>query len=94
MAETTALEKVLRSRENDYQEALGALREFAEEYNDQLEACAVLREAVFVVHCLRGLIAQRSCKEIHDAFGAPGDFGYHTAIGQALSDFYRDQWGK
>lgn len=28
-------------------------------------------------------------KSIHEAFGAPGDFGYHTPIGSALYQYYR-----
>ena len=28
-------------------------------------------------------------KKIHKAFGAPGDFGYTTSIGQALQRLYR-----
>jgi len=39
--------------------------------------------------CLRRLLPGRTVSEIHNAFGAPGDFGYETALGDALARFYR-----
>jgi hypothetical protein len=46
---------------------------------------------VELVRCLRRLLAGRSVDEVHRAFGAPGDFGYETAIGDALSRVYRGE---
>jgi hypothetical protein len=48
-----------------------------------------LREALELVGCLRRLIAGRTVAEIHKAFGAPGDFGYETPIGDALYQLYQ-----
>lgn len=31
----------------------------------------------------------RTVREIHEAFGAPGDFGYDTPLGDALASLYR-----
>lgn len=33
--------------------------------------------------------ARNAIKAIHKAFGAPGDYGYGTAQGQALFDLYK-----
>lgn len=41
-----------------------------------------------LVRCLRRLLKGRTAEEILTAFGAPGDFGYDTPIGQALSRLY------
>lgn len=53
------------------------------------EAIEQLHEAVFLVSILRRLVRGLSVAEIHAAFGAPGDFGYETPIGAALSDLYQ-----
>jgi hypothetical protein len=44
-----------------------------------------LREASELVLVLARLL---SGKTVHDAFGAPGDWGYQTPIGQALYQLY------
>lgn len=41
--------------------------------------------------CLRRLLPGRSLVEIHRAFGAPGDFGYDTPLGDALARLYRGE---
>lgn len=48
-----------------------------------------MREAAELVRCLRRLVMTSGTAEIHAAFGAPGDFGYQTAIGAALASVYR-----
>jgi hypothetical protein len=44
--------------------------------------------ALELIGCLRRLLPNVPVNAIHRAFGAPGDFGYHTAIGQALASIY------
>lgn len=50
---------------------------------------ATLRDAVELMAVVRRMIVGRSVREIHAAFGAPGDWGYETKIGAALSKLYR-----
>ncbi len=45
-------------------------------------------EAIDLMDVLRKLVAGRSVREIHSAFGAPGNWGYETPIGDALSKLY------
>lgn len=52
------------------------------------QAARDVREAAELVRCLRRLLAGRTVEEIHRAFGAPGDFGYETPIGDALARVY------
>jgi hypothetical protein len=47
-----------------------------------------LHDAVGMMAVARRLLAGRSRAEIHAAFGAPGDWGYGTPIGDALRAFY------
>lgn len=85
----TDLQIALQRRIGDYREALDRLRLVVDD-NPEASACATeLREAVELVRCLRRLLDGRSIAEIHSAFGAPGDFGYETAIGEALDKTYR-----
>ncbi len=79
----------LARREKDYRDALNAVRDSG----DPSVAAAVwpLREAIELVGCLRRLVAGRSLQELHAAFGAPGDLGYDTPIGDALAQLYRGE---
>ena len=73
-----------------------ALRNVAETtraiaYEDANEGCTGdLREASELVRVLGRLLAGKS---VHDAFGAPGDWGYGTPIGDALLEIYRANGG-
>ena len=49
-----------------------------------------LREASELIRVLGRLMAGKS---VHDAFGAPGDWGYGTPIGDALLEVYRANGG-
>lgn len=80
------LERAIAQRETDYRAALDRVREGAQSW-DHL----ALREAVELAGCLRRLVRGRSVGEIHKAFGAPGDFGYETSIGDALARLYRGE---
>lgn len=82
------LAKVLYERERNYTAALDRLREIADD-ESAYDAEMQLREAIYLVHCLRRLVDGRTVAEIHKAFGAPGDFGYETPIGDALIRLYR-----
>lgn len=50
-----------------------------------------LRLTSELVGCLRRLTQDRTGREIHLAFGAPGDFGYHTALGIELARLYHQE---
>lgn len=47
-----------------------------------------LRNGAEYIACLRRLLVGRSLREVHDAFGAPGDFGYEHPVGMALAEIY------
>lgn len=55
------------------------------------DAKRLVREAIEVARCCRRLLKGRTPGEIHAAFGAPGDFGYDTPIGDALAKLYRGE---
>lgn len=82
------LQKAISKKEATYQKALERLSDGAEG-GAAGAAEWELREAIELVRCLRRLLAGRSREEIHRAFGAPGDFGYGTPIGDALAKLYR-----
>ena len=86
-----ALPDAIEQRHRAYLAAIDRLRDLAspEAENETYDLTSTLREAVTLVGCLRRLAKGRSAKEIHEAFGAPGDFGYDTPIGDALSRLYR-----
>ena len=85
----SALVAAIRSREADYAGSLDHLIEHVESDVDATGHAQQLREAVELVRCLRRLVPHCTVEQIHKAFGAPGDFGYETAIGDALARFYR-----
>lgn len=88
------LETALLQRAGDYAAAIDRLRDLADdsEVGDAiLKRTYALREAVELVRCLRRLVRGRSIEELHAAFGAPGDFGYESAIGDALARTYRGE---
>ena len=82
------LENALHRRAEEYSEAVDRLENLADSVDDHV-AVRRLRECVEIARCLRRLVRGRSVDEIHKAFGAPGDFGYETLIGDALSRLYR-----
>lgn len=49
-----------------------------------------LRNASELIRVLGRILAGKS---VHEAFGAPGDWGYDTPIGDALLDVYRTNGG-
>jgi hypothetical protein len=88
----TPLQKALNQRERDYGEALTQLRDLLDAAPPETErAIETLREAVYLAACLRRLLDGRTLQEIHKAFGAPGDFGYQTLIGDTLYKTYRGE---
>jgi hypothetical protein len=88
-----ALEKSLVAREREYAAAIDRLRELAptESENEVHDLAALLREAIELARCARRLTRGRTLQELHAAFGAPGDFGYETPIGDALWRTYRGE---
>lgn len=89
MSEIVQIQNALRERERHYVTAIDRLRAIITNDPEAWDATTSLREAVELVGCLRRLLDGRSVNEIHRAFGAPGDFGYDTPIGDALADVYR-----
>ena len=87
----TRLVDALTQREKQYRSAIDRIRELSsgETENEVYELTTLLREAVEMAGCLRRLVPERSVAELHKAFGAPGDFGYETPIGDALYRIYR-----
>jgi hypothetical protein len=79
------LTAALMSRAAAYRSAIERIRESVGcDDNDALAATRDLREAVELVRCLARLVDGRDVRELHAAFGAPGDFGYESEIGAAL----------
>ena len=85
------LKKAIMKNERVYSDAVTILRDLTSESEDAQQHIEALREAVALVCCLRRLVDGRTTAEIHQAFGAPGDFGYDTPIGDALSRLYRGE---
>ena len=69
----------------DLDTACDAVRESADENFSLSSIPAAMNTAHFAMlvlaHLLRG-------KTVYQAFGAPGDWGYHTSIGDALARAY------
>lgn len=84
----------LSLREREFRDAIASIDRVAMRTRDadaevELDRSASrLRDAVRLVECLRRLIADRSVNEIHGAFGAPGNWGYDTPLGDALARVY------
>ncbi len=85
------LEDAITSQLRGYQSALDALVARIDDEADIGIERHLLLEAIEIARCARRLVRGRTMKELHDAFGAPGDFGYDTPIGEALARLYRGQ---
>ena len=81
-----ALVDALSKRQRDIRDLADRLPDDSDDARHDL---ALLREIAELVGCLRRLVDGRTATEIHKAFGAPGDFGYGTPIGDALAKVYR-----
>ena len=91
---STDLRKVLDARWSRYDKALGVVQDAIDDENDEnMAALRDLREAVRILRCAAHLVEQRPPRELHDAFGAPGDWGYETEIGAALYRVYSTKGG-
>jgi hypothetical protein len=84
------LEDALHRRTEEYSAALNRLEDLADSVDDHL-ATRQLRECIELTRCLIRLVPFVSVEQVHRAFGAPGDFGYDTPIGDALSRLYRGE---
>lgn len=86
-----ALQSALEGVEREARRGLERLRELAspEAENEVYDITLMLRRNVVLLGCLRRLCAGRTTRELHAAFGAPGDFGYGTQLGDALFQIYR-----
>jgi hypothetical protein len=93
MTDPTPLQAAIETRAREYNKGLDRLQDLASESDsdETYDIAILLSEAVVLVRCLRRLTQGRTPAELHDAFGAPGDFGYDTAIGSALARAYRGE---
>lgn len=84
------LPNVLSEQARAYSDALERLRDLAspDAEEEVYRLTRELRTAVTLVGCLSRLVEGVSTREILEAFGAPGDFGYETPIGDALARAY------
>jgi len=84
----TPLEKAIYDEERAVRDAIDRLR-VVSDASDDLEAIAdSLRLSHALLGCLRRLTRGRTVQELHAAFGAPGDYGYETPVGDALARAY------
>lgn len=99
-ADTTSLRSALDKQLRGAREALDELVEVAREsgeYNDDEDGEELgqirdtVRTAIDLIDPLMKLSRGRTMSELHKAFGAPGDWGYETEFGAALSKFYSNE---
>jgi hypothetical protein len=83
------LAAALNVRHGEYRAALDRVRDLDEE--DTTRSASLLREAIELSACLRRLLPYVTVQQLHEAFGAPGDFGYDTPIGDGLARTYRGE---
>lgn len=90
---TKALEVAIEDEERQARAALDRLRDLAPaaSENEVYDITLLLRRTTTLLGCLRRLCAVSTREEIHVAFGAPGDFGYGTPLGDALYKLYRGE---
>lgn len=81
--------EALSLRENAYRTAIDGLLSAVEDDQAAYDSARMLRESAELVGCLRRIVAECNVEQIHRAFGAPGDFGYETILGDALYRLYR-----
>lgn len=94
------LAAALDEHEHEAREAIDRLRDIATDEADEDEEvpreevyrlARHLRGSVDLLGCLLRLLPGRTLTELHAAFGAPGDWGYDTPIGDALARLYRGE---
>jgi hypothetical protein len=87
------LQAAIEKYGRDASDAIERLRELAspEAENEVYDITLMLRLNLTLLGCLKRLCAGRTAQEIHAAFGAPGDFGYGTPLGDALMRIYRGE---
>lgn len=95
MPDTTnkILVQAIAERERQYRDAIDRVRMNIENDPEAWDATTLLREAIGIIGCLRRLLPDVSVDAVYRAFGAPGDFGYETTIGDALYRLYRGKAG-
>lgn len=87
------LADTLYQRERAYRDAFETVRDnIADEHPALYGQVRQLREAIALVGVLRRMVQLVDKEQLYWAFGAPGDFGYDTEIGQTLASVYEAQW--
>lgn len=80
----------LAQYEEDALDALDQLRSLAPgEKEDEVHELANSLNRVIRLMPLLRLVAEGTPAEVHKVFGAPGNHGYDTPLGDALYRFYR-----
>lgn len=85
MSNNAELAKVVRKMAAALNEARDTVRDLNDQSDKLDEAAGTMFDAAELVLCLARMLEG---KDVHAAFGAPGDWGYHTAIGQTLYRLY------
>jgi len=88
-----ALARAVLKMSEESRESIDRLNDLAtDEIEDQF--CSEIRRlhrTVRLVEILSELVTGCTAQQIHAAFGAPGDWGYETPLGDALHRIYRDE---
>jgi hypothetical protein len=84
------LTQAISEAEREAREAIRVVNARIQCWDDEAHACVqAMRLVAEMAGCLRRLVPHADIPAIHRAFGAPGDFGYETPIGDALARLYR-----
>lgn len=86
--DTKGLEKAIDTIAEKLDAHIDELREADHGTDEEQRSRENLRAVQSLLGCLRRLVKGRTLREVHDAFGAPGDFGYSHPIGKALRKIY------
>lgn len=94
----TPLEAAVYEEQTKVGQAVDLLRDIADDAEedeiddgqyDALDQIATdLRMTFALLGCLRRFAREATATEAHKVFGAPGDFGYETPVGDALAKLY------
>lgn len=84
-AQLNRIGETIRQLAGDLDTACDAVRESADENLSLSSVPAAMQKAYFALLVLANLLRG---KTVYQAFGAPGDWGYHTSIGEALALAY------
>lgn len=77
---------------NEAMEAVDSETDLGKEIEEAgYEPRGVFLKSVRLLGVLRAFAEKATAQEIHRTFGAPGDWGYHTPLGDALYRLYSEK---